>query len=62
MRNTMSGKSAPVILGILSFVVIVVLWEAVVRLGWVNPFFVSRPSLIVAASLIQQAQSGEVAA
>jgi NitT/TauT family transport system permease protein len=51
-------KSA-VLLGIASFAVILALWEAAVRLGWVNPFFVSQPSAI-AASLIRAARSGEL--
>jgi NitT/TauT family transport system permease protein len=49
----------PVILGIASFAVILVVWEAVVRLGWANPFFISQPSA-VALSLIQSARSGEL--
>jgi NitT/TauT family transport system permease protein len=51
-------KSA-VLLGIASFAVILAVWEAAVRLGWVNPFFVSQPSAI-AASLIRAARSGEL--
>jgi NitT/TauT family transport system permease protein len=34
-------------------------WEAVVRWGWVNPFFVSQPSAI-AASLSHASRSGEL--
>lgn len=52
-------KSAPVVLGIASFAVILLVWESVVRLGWVNPFFVSQPSA-VAASLSRAARSGEL--
>jgi NitT/TauT family transport system permease protein len=52
-------KSAPVLLGFGSFAAILVLWESVVWLGWVNPFFVSRPSAI-AASLNRTARSGEL--
>jgi len=52
-------KSAPVVLGIASFAVILLAWESVVRLGWVNPFFVSQPSA-VAASLSRAARSGEL--
>jgi NitT/TauT family transport system permease protein len=52
-------KSRPVLLGITSFAVVLFTWESVVRLGWVNPFFVSRPSAI-AASLSQASQSGEL--
>lgn len=52
-------KSSPVVLGIASFAVILLAWESVVRLGWVNPFFVSQPSA-VAASLSRAARSGEL--
>ena len=52
-------KSSPVVLGIASFAIILLAWESVVRLGWVNPFFVSQPSA-VAASLSRAARSGEL--
>ena len=52
-------KLAPAVLGIGSFAVILLAWESVVRLGWVNPFFVSQPSA-VAASLSRAARSGEL--
>src|SRR5213593_4670179 len=52
-------KSAPVFLGIVSFAVILVVWESAVRLGLVNPFFVSQPSAI-AVSLSHAARSGEL--
>ena len=52
-------KIKPVLLGIVSFAVILLLWESVVRLGWVNPFFISQPSAI-AASLLGTARSGEL--
>ena len=52
-------KSAPVVLGIASFAIILAIWESVVRLGWVNPFFVSQPSAI-AISLSRAARSGEL--
>ena len=52
-------KSSPVVLGIASFAVILLAWESVVRLGWVNPFFVSQPSA-VAVSLSRAARSGEL--
>ena len=52
-------KSSPLVLGIASFAVILLAWESVVRLGWVNPFFVSQPSA-VAASLSRAARSGEL--
>jgi NitT/TauT family transport system permease protein len=59
MKGIASRQSAPVLLGITSFAAILLMWESVVRLGWVNPFFVSQPSAI-AASLSQQARSGEL--
>jgi len=49
----------PVLLGIASFVIILLAWESSVRLGWVNPFFVSQPSA-VAATLSRTARSGEL--
>ena len=52
-------KIKPALFGILSFAVILVLWESVVRLGWVNPFFTSQPSAI-AATLVRVARSGEL--
>ena len=52
-------KSPQVVLGIVSFAVILLVWESAVRLGWVNPFFVSQPSAI-AASLSRAARSGEL--
>lgn len=52
-------KMKPVVLGIASFAVILLAWESVVRLGWVNPFFVSQPSA-VAATLSRAARSGEL--
>jgi NitT/TauT family transport system permease protein len=52
-------KIKPVLLGIASFAVILILWESVVRLGWVNPFFISQPSAI-AVTLVRVARSGEL--
>jgi len=52
-------KSQQLVLGIASFGFILLAWESVVRLGWVNPFFVSQPSAI-AASLSRAASSGEL--
>src|SRR2546422_4937471 len=52
-------KSAPLLLGIVSFGVILVIWEGVVRFGWVNSFFVSQPTAI-ATSLSRAARSGEL--
>lgn len=52
-------KMKPVALGTASFAVILLAWESVVRLGWVNPFFVSQPSA-VAVELGRTAKSGEL--
>ncbi|PYS48622.1 MAG: ABC transporter permease, partial [Acidobacteria bacterium] len=59
MTGIASWKSAPVLLGIVSFAVILLVWESVVRLGWANPFFISQPSAI-AISLSDAARSGEL--
>jgi NitT/TauT family transport system permease protein len=48
-----------VLLGVSSFVFILLAWEAAVRWGWVNPFFVSQPSAI-ASTLSRTARSGEL--
>ncbi|MFI5179102.1 MAG: ABC transporter permease [Vicinamibacterales bacterium] len=50
----------PVLLGMLSFAVILATWEAVARLGWVSTFFISQPTMI-ARALGQGARSGELA-
>ena len=50
----------PVALGVCSFAAILMAWEAAVRVGWLNPFFTSQPTAIVAA-LAQDARSGELA-
>ncbi|MGH9140497.1 MAG: ABC transporter permease, partial [Vicinamibacterales bacterium] len=50
----------PVLLGVLSFATILITWEVAVRVGWLNPFFTSQPTTIVAA-LEQDARSGELA-
>jgi NitT/TauT family transport system permease protein len=52
-------KMKPVGLGIASFAAILMVWESDVRLGWMNPFFVSQPSAI-AATLSRTARSGEL--
>jgi NitT/TauT family transport system permease protein len=52
-------KSAPGLVGIASFAVILLVWESAVRFGWINPFFVSQPSAI-ALSLSRAARSGEL--
>jgi len=57
-----SGKmksTKPVLLGIASFAAILLVWETMVRLGWVSPFFTSQPSA-VALSLSRAARSGEL--
>ena len=59
MQGIARWRFAPVFLGVLSFAAILLVWESSVRLGWVNPFFVSQPSAI-AASLTRTAQSGEL--
>jgi len=48
-----------VLLGALSFTMILVAWEAAVRLGWANPFFTSQPTAI-AATLGRDLRSGEL--
>lgn len=53
-------RARPVLLGLLSFAVILTTWELVARLGWINPFFVSQPTRI-AGALAQGARSGELA-
>jgi len=50
----------PILLGVLSFTVILLAWEAAVRAGWLNPFFTSQPTAI-AAALAREARSGELA-
>ena len=50
----------PVLLGIVSFTVILLVWESAVRVGWLNPFFTSQPTAI-AAALAREARSGELA-
>src|SRR5438445_3905773 len=52
-------KTAPALVGITSFAVILLVWESAVRFGWINPFFVSEPSAI-ARSLSRAARSGEL--
>ncbi len=59
MTGIAGWKSAPLVLGIVSFTAILLVWESVVRLGWVNPFFISQPSAI-AFSLSRAARSGEL--
>ena len=57
MSRFVSRKFAPSLLGLLSFAVILAVWEAVVRAGWVNAFFTSQPTAI-ARALGQQLRSG----
>src|SRR2546426_8969621 len=52
-------KTAPALIGITSFAVILLVWESAVRFGFINPFFVSEPSAI-ALSLSRAARSGEL--
>ena len=40
------SRYKPLILGIISFLIILSLWEILVWLEWVNPFFTSSPSAI----------------
>ena len=49
-----------IVLGVLSFAVILIVWEAAARFDWVNPFFTSQPTAI-AAALAEQLRSGELA-
>ena len=49
----------PVLAGTISFAAMAVAWEGFVRLGLVNPFFVSQPSAILRA-IAEQARSGEL--
>ena len=58
MKKTLQ-QSAPVTLGIASFVIILVIWEVMVRAGWANPFFTSQPSAI-ASALARQIRTGEL--
>lgn len=52
-------RYTPLGLGILSFVVILSVWECSAWLDWINPFFTSRPSAI-AEVLRQQVATGEL--
>jgi NitT/TauT family transport system permease protein len=52
-------KLAPALLGVTSFAVILLSWEAAARGGWLIPFFASQPTSI-AAALVQEAQSGDL--
>ena len=46
-------KYEALILGILSLGLIALVWQVVVDLGWINPFFVSSPSRVFEALLTQ---------
>ena len=50
----------PILLGVVSFTVILLAWESAVRVGWLNPFFTSQPTAI-AAALARDVRSGELA-
>jgi NitT/TauT family transport system permease protein len=52
-------RYTPLLLGILSFVIILSVWELSVRLGWVNPFFTSNP-FAIADALRHQVITGEL--
>jgi NitT/TauT family transport system permease protein len=60
-RNVMhrTNRHTPWVLGTLSFVIILGLWESLVRIGVLNPFFTSSPSAI-ALVLLEQTVSGEL--
>jgi NitT/TauT family transport system permease protein len=53
-------RARPVVLGAVSFAVILAGWELVARAGWISTFFISRPTMI-AAALADSARSGELA-
>jgi NitT/TauT family transport system permease protein len=59
LNRIAASKSAPILLGVVSFAVILLIWESIVRLSLANPFFISQPSAI-AASLSRAARSGEL--
>src|SRR5438067_944947 len=59
MKSIAVWRSGPVLPAIVSFAAILLIWEFVVRVGWVNPFFVSQPTAI-AMSLGRAARSGEL--
>jgi len=52
-------RHAPLILGAVSMIGICVIWQAVVDLGFMNPFFVSRPT-DVAQEILTQAEDGQL--
>jgi ABC-type nitrate/sulfonate/bicarbonate transport system permease component len=52
--------SGPIVLGVVSFAVMLVAWEAGARIGWLNPFFTSQPTAIGRA-LVDETRSGELA-
>ena len=53
------NRYKPLILGIVSFIIILSFWEISAWLEWVNPFFISRPTEI-AAVLKEQMITGEL--
>jgi NitT/TauT family transport system permease protein len=55
-----TGRLKPIGLGVLSFALIIVAWELAVRAGWLNPFFTSQPTAILAA-LERAARAGDLA-
>src|SRR5262249_43191604 len=59
-RAIRSMRTRPIVLGALSFAVMLAAWEIVARAGWISPFFISQPTQI-AAALAHTARSGELA-
>ena len=59
MTALMGRRYLPMTLGALSLVLLLFGWELLVRVGWLNPFFTSQPTAIVAA-LVEQIRSGEL--
>lgn len=46
-------RNEALILGTLSLLAIVAVWQFVVARGWISPFFISRPTLVADAALAQ---------
>jgi NitT/TauT family transport system permease protein len=53
MMLALFRRRQALILGTLSLVAIVAAWQLVVDCGWVNPFFISTPSAVSQAFLVQ---------
>jgi len=56
----MIARARPIVLGVVSFAILLAAWELVSRAGLISPFFISRPTMI-AAALEQSARTGELA-